>query len=240
MRWETKIDYGYASTSPSGNGQHSVPFFNPTIRKPLPGGGEMATDATSELLAQRIVIFAYPFDDTVVTQISNQLLYLDSIGSEDITMYVNSGGGSVTAGFALYDIIQQLRSPVSTIGMGMCGSMGAFLLSTGAAGKRFVLPGTTVMIHQPSYGTDGKITHMAAHMKWATVLYNRLIGTMAVHCNRSFEELEEAMKEDNFLSAEEALALGLIDGIFPAPEGKAYLVPRQPQTGILCRTYNSK
>lgn len=228
MKWQIEGAQNQAGSNGLSANGHSVPFFAPTIRKPVPGG-EQATDPISELLANRIIVFAYPFDDGVVTQIIGQLLYLDSNGEGDITMYVNSGGGSVTAGLALYDTMQQLKSDVITIGMGMCASMGAFLLSTGAPGKRLAMPGTTVMIHQPSYGMDGKVTHLRKHMEFCDDLYDRLIGTMAAHSGLEFEALEAEMLEDNYLSAEQALALGLIDKIVPAPEGKARIAPKAPK-----------
>lgn len=228
MTWESDFNYQQAHLAATSAATQSVPFYAPTIRKQVPGG-EQATDPISELLANRIIVFAYPFDDTVVTQIIGQLLYLDSNGEGDITMYVNSGGGSVTAGLALYDTMQQLKSDVTTIGMGMCASMGAFLLCTGAAGKRYALPDTTIMVHQPSYGMEGKVTHLRKHMQFCNDLYVRLIGTMAAHSGLDFEALEAQMIEDNYLSAEQALELGLIDKILPAPDGKVRIMPKLPK-----------
>jgi ATP-dependent Clp protease protease subunit len=124
--------------------------------------------------------------------------------------------------------MQNIQSEVTTIGMGMCASMGAFLLCTGSPGRRFAYPDTTIMIHQPSWGNQGTHRHMQAHMKFGDNLYELMIGTMAAHCGRSFEEMEDALQEDNFLTAEQALKLGLIDKIIPTPSGKTRVVPRRP------------
>jgi ATP-dependent Clp protease protease subunit len=213
------------------NAGRPVASFMPTIRKEMKGG-VMGTDAISELFANRIVLFTSQFDEASCTAAQANLLYLDANVTDpdnsEIKLYVNSPGGVVTAGLALYNTMQNIQSPVSTIGMGMCASMGAFLLCTGAPGRRFAYPDTTIMIHQPSWGNQGTHSHMKAHMKFGDQLYLKMIGIMAAHCGITFEEMEAALLEDNFLTAQQALELGMIDRIIPAPTGKTVVVPRRP------------
>lgn len=231
VRWEIENTYCQQAESRIRPDQAQAAYM-PTIRKEMKGG-VLATDAISELFANRVVIFASPFDDASCTAAIAQLLYLDANVTEPnqagITIYINSGGGSVTAGLSLYNTMQNIRSPITTIGMGMCASMGAFLLCTGEKGRRFAYPETTIMIHQPSWGAQGTHRNIRAHMKFGEDLYYKLIGTMAAHCNLEFEEMQAAVEEDNFLTAEQALKLGLIDKIVPSPEGKVIVTPRQPK-----------
>jgi ATP-dependent Clp protease protease subunit len=232
-RWEIENNDQNRSHSQSQLTSFALPVsaYMPTIRKEM-NGGVMGTDAISELYDNRIILFTGPFSDESCTAAIAQLLYLDANvkdkANSEITMYVNSPGGAVTAGLALYNTMVNIQSPVRTIGQGMCASMGAFLLCTGSPGRRFAYSDTTIMIHQPSWGVEGTHRHIKAHMKFGDNLYDLLIGIMAAHSNHTFEELEAAMVEDNFLSAQEALELGLIDKIVPTPKGKTRIVPRLP------------
>ena len=143
-----------------------------------------------------------------------QLLYLEAQDPDkDIQFYINSPGGSVTAGMAIYDTMQYIKCDVATICVGMAASMGAFLLSAGTKGKRMALPNSEIMIHQPSAGTQGQITDMAIHLKRLQVIKERMNKIMADNTGRSIEEVTAACERDNFMSAEEALAFGLIDKV---------------------------
>ena len=135
--------------------------------------------------------------------------------NQDIRLYINSPGGSVTDGMAIYDTMQYVRCDVSTICVGMAASMGAFLLAAGAPGKRLLLPNAEVMIHQPSAGTQGQITDMAIHLKRLEDIKGRMNRLLAHHTGRSVEEITAACERDHFLSPEEAVAFGLADGIVP-------------------------
>ena len=153
-------------------------------------------------------------NDTTASLVVAQLLYLEGQDSEkDISLYINSPGGSVTAGLAIYDTIKYIKCDVSTICMGMAASMGAFLLSSGTKGKRLALPNAEIMIHQPSAGTQGQITDMAIHLKRLEVIKKRLNAILADNTGRSVEEITAACERDNFMTAEEAVAYGLIDKV---------------------------
>ena len=143
-----------------------------------------------------------------------QLLYLENQDPDkDIQFYINSPGGSVTAGMAIYDTMQYIKCDVNTICVGMAASMGAFLLSAGAKGKRMALPNAEIMIHQPSAGTQGQITDMAIHMKRLQTIKDRMNRILAEKTGKSLEEVTAACERDNFMTAEEAVAFGLIDEI---------------------------
>ncbi len=176
--------------------------------------GERSYDIFSRLLSDRIVFLGEEVTDTSANLIVAQLLFLESQDPDkDIMFYINSPGGSVTAGMAIYDTMQYVKCDVSTIGVGLCASMGAFLLGSGTPGKRLLLPNAEVMIHQPSAGTQGKVTDMNIQVKRFEKLKQRLTSIMAKNCNRDFDSTLEAMERDNWLSADEALAFGIVDKV---------------------------
>lgn len=176
--------------------------------------GERSFDIFSRLLNDRIVLLGEEVNDQTANLIVAQLLYLESVDPDkDIQFYINSPGGSVTAGMAIYDTMQYIKPDVSTICIGMAASMGAFLLSSGAKGKRLILPNAEVMIHQPSAGTQGQITDMALHLKRLENIKKRMTSILADNTGRSYEEVLGACERDNFMTAEEAQAFGLVDKI---------------------------
>ena len=176
--------------------------------------GERSYDIFSRLLNDRIIFLGEEVNATTASLVVAQLLYLEAQDPDkDIQLYINSPGGSVTDGMAIYDTMQYVKCDVSTICIGMAASMGAFLLSGGAKGKRFSLPNSQIMIHQPSAGTQGQITDMAIHLKRLETIKKRMNRIMAENCGRSLEEVTAACERDNFMSAQEALDFGLIDKI---------------------------
>ena len=176
--------------------------------------GERAYDLMSRLLDDRIIMLTEEVTDASASIVCAELLYLESLDpTKDIMLYINSPGGSVTAGMAIYDTMQYIKCDVSTICMGMAASMGAFLLSSGAHGKRFCLPNAEIMIHQPSAGTQGQVTDMAIHLKRLEVVKERLNHILAENTGKSYDEIVNATERDNFMTAEEAKAYGLIDEI---------------------------
>ena len=176
--------------------------------------GERSYDIFSRLLNDRIIFLSEEVNDTTASLIVAQLLYLENQDPDkDIQFYINSPGGSVTAGMAIYDTMQYIKCDVNTICVGMAASMGAFLLSAGTKGKRMALPNAEIMIHQPSAGTQGQITDMAIHMKRLQTIKDRMNRILATNTGKSLEEVTEACERDNFMTAEEALAFGLIDKI---------------------------
>ena len=176
--------------------------------------GERSYDIFSRLLNDRIIMLSEEVNDTTASLIVAQLLYLEAQDPDkDIQFYINSPGGSVTDGMAIYDTMQYIKCDVSTICVGMAASMGAFLLSSGTKGKRIALPNAEIMIHQPSAGTQGQITDMAIHLKRLEVIKKRLNAILADNTGRSVEEITAACERDNFMTAEEAVAYGLIDKV---------------------------
>jgi len=176
--------------------------------------GERSYDIFSRLLNDRIIFLSEEVNDTTASLVVAQLLYLEAQDPDkDIQFYINSPGGSVTAGMAIYDTMQYIKCDVSTICVGMAASMGAFLLSAGAKGKRMALPNSEIMIHQPSAGTQGQITDMAIHMKRLQTIKERMNRILAENTGKSIDAVTEACERDNFMTAEEALAFGLIDEI---------------------------
>ena len=176
--------------------------------------GERAFDIYSRLLKERIIFLGTPVTDEISSLIIAQLLFLEADDPEkDITFYINSPGGSVTAGLAIYDTMQFIRSEVSTICVGQAASMGAFLLAAGSKGKRFALPNSRVMIHQPSGGFQGMASDIAIHAKEMLQIKQRLNETLAEHTGRSVEQVEKDVDRDYFMSATEAQAYGLVDGV---------------------------
>ena len=176
--------------------------------------GERSYDIFSRLLNDRIVFLGEEVNDTTASLVVAQLLYLEAQDPDkDIQMYINSPGGSVTAGMAIYDTMQYIKCDVSTICIGLAASMGAFLLSAGTKGKRLALPNAEIMIHQPSAGTQGQITDMALHLKRLEVVKRRMNRILAANTGRSVEEVTADCERDNFMTAEEALQYGLIDKV---------------------------
>ena len=176
--------------------------------------GERSYDIFSRLLNDRIIFLSEDVNDTTASLIVAQLLYLENQDPDkDIQFYINSPGGSVTAGMAIYDTMQYIKCDVNTICVGMAASMGAFLLSAGTKGKRMALPNAEIMIHQPSAGTQGQITDMAIHMKRLQTIKDRMNRILAENTGKSLEEVTAACERDNFMTAEEAKAFGLIDEI---------------------------
>lgn len=178
------------------------------------GRGERAFDIYSRLLRERIVFLGTPVDDTVADSIVAQLLFLDAEDPErDIQLYINSPGGSVTAGLAIYDTMQQVRPDIVTICYGLAASMGAFLLTAGAAGKRLSLPSSRIMIHQPLGGAQGQAVDIEIQAKEILYLKRTLNELLAYHTKQLFEKIEADTERDFFMSAEEAKNYGLIDQV---------------------------
>ena len=176
--------------------------------------GERSYDIFSRLLNDRIVMLSEEVNDTTASLIVAQLLYLEAQDPDkDIQFYINSPGGSVTDGIAIYDTMQYIKCDVSTICVGMAASMGAFLLSAGTKGKRIALPNAEIMIHQPSAGTQGQITDMAIHLKRLETIKKRMNQILADNCGKSVEQVTADCERDNFMTAEEAVAYGLIDKV---------------------------
>ena len=176
--------------------------------------GERSYDIFSRLLNDRIIFLSEEVNDTTASLIVAQLLYLEAQDPDkDIQFYINSPGGSVTAGMAIYDTMQYIKCDVATICVGMAASMGAFLLSAGTKGKRLALPNAEIMIHQPSAGTQGQITDMAIHMKRLEIIKERMNRILSENTGKSLEEVTAACERDNFMSSEAAKAFGLIDRV---------------------------
>ena len=176
--------------------------------------GERSYDIFSRLLNDRIIFLSEEVNDTTASLIVAQLLYLEAQDPDkDIQFYINSPGGSVTAGMAIYDTMKYIKCDVATICVGMAASMGAFLLAAGTKGKRMALPNAEIMIHQPSAGTQGQITDMAIHLKRLQIIKERMNKIMAENTGNSIEVVTDACERDNFMSAEEAQAFGLIDRV---------------------------
>ena len=176
--------------------------------------GERSYDIFSRLLNDRIVFLGEEVNATTASLVVAQLLYLESQDPDkDIQFYINSPGGSVTDGMAIYDTMQYIKCDVSTICVGMAASMGAFLLSAGAKGKRLALPNAEIMIHQPSAGTQGQITDMAIHLQRLETIKKRMNQILADNTGKSVEQVTADCERDNFMTAEEAKEYGLIDRI---------------------------
>ena len=177
-------------------------------------GGERSYDIYSRLLKERIIFLADEVNDQTASLVVAQLLFLESEDpNKDIQLYINSPGGSVTAGMAIYDTMNYIKCDVSTICIGMAASMGAFLLSSGAKGKRLALPNAEVMIHQPSGGAKGQATEIQIVAENILKTKNRLNEILAKNTGQDYEKVVEDTERDNFMSAEEAKAYGLIDEI---------------------------
>ena len=174
---------------------------------------ERAYDIYSRLLKDRIIILSGEIDDNLSNNIVAQLLYLDSINNDDISLYINSPGGSITAGMAIYDTMNFIKSDVSTICIGMAASMGAFLLSSGCSGKRFCLPNSEVMIHQPLGGAQGQATEIKIAAERILKLKNKLNMILSHNTGRDISVIERDTERDFFMDSNEALNYGLIDKV---------------------------
>ena len=176
--------------------------------------GERAYDIYSRLLKERIVFLVGPINDNVASLVTAQLLFLESENpKKEISLYINSPGGLVTAGLGIYDTMQYIKSPVSTLCIGQASSMGSFLLSAGEKGKRFSLPNSRIMVHQPSAGFQGQATDIQIHAKEILALKERLNKIYSKHTGKSVKEISQALERDNFMTPEEAKDFGLIDSV---------------------------
>jgi len=176
--------------------------------------GERSYDIYSRLLKDRIIFIGSPIDDDVANVVIAQLLFLDAQDPEkDISLYINSPGGSVTAGLGIYDTMQHIKADVSTICVGMAASMGSILLTAGAKGKRFALPNSEVMIHQPLGGVRGQAADIKIHADWILKTKQKLNQIYVERTGQPYEKIERDTDRDNFMSAEEAKAYGLIDEV---------------------------
>lgn len=178
------------------------------------GRGERAYDIYSRLLKERVVFLVGPVTETTANLIVAQLLFLESENPDkDIFFYINSPGGSVSAGLAIYDTMQFIKPDVSTLCIGQAASMGAFLLAAGAKGKRFVLPNSRVMIHQPMGGFQGQASDIEIHAREILYLREKLNSIMATHTGQDIKTIEKDTDRDNFMSAEESVHYGLVDKV---------------------------
>ena len=176
--------------------------------------GERAYDIYSRLLKERIVFIVGPVNDNVASLVTAQLLFLESEDpKKEISLYINSPGGLVTAGLGIYDTIQYVKPDVSTLCIGQAASMGSFLLAAGTKGKRFSLPNSRIMVHQPSAGFQGQATDIEIHAKEVLSLKKRLNKIYSKHTNKSVEEIKPALERDNFMTPEDAKDFGLIDKV---------------------------
>jgi len=184
--------------------------------------GERSFDIYSRLLKERIIFMVGAVDDHISSVVCAQLLFLESENpTKEISMYINSPGGIVTSGLAMYDTMQYIKSPVSTVCIGQACSMGSLLLTAGAAGKRFALPNSRIMIHQPSGGAQGQSTDIQIQAKEIMKLRQRLSEIYVHHTGQTYERIDAAIERDNFMSGDEAKAFGLIDEVVSKRPGGA-------------------
>ena len=176
--------------------------------------GERAYDIYSRLLKERIVFVVGPINDSVASVVTAQMLFLESEDpKKDIYMYINSPGGLVTAGLGIYDTMQYVKPQISTLCIGQAASMGSFLLSAGAKGKRYSLPNSRIMVHQPSAGFQGQATDIEIHANEVLSLKKRLNEIYSRHTGKSVDEIKSALERDNFMTADVAQSFGLIDEV---------------------------
>ena len=176
--------------------------------------GERAYDIYSRLLKERIIFLTGPIDDNIASLVCAQLLFLESENpKKEISFYINSPGGLVTSGLGIYDTMQYIKPPVSTLCIGQASSMGSFLLAAGEKGKRFSLPNSRIMVHQPSAGYQGQATDIEIHAKEILALKDRLNKIYSKHTKKSEAEIKKALERDNFMTPSEAKTFGLIDEV---------------------------
>jgi ATP-dependent Clp protease protease subunit len=178
------------------------------------GRGERAYDIYSRLLKERVIFLVGPVDDATANLVVAQMLFLESENPDkDINFYINSPGGSVSAGMAIFDTMQFIKPDVSTLCVGTAASMGAFLLAAGTKGKRFALPNSTIMIHQPSGGFQGQVSDIERHAQFAIDLKRRFIALMVQLTGRTTEQVEQDHDRDRFLTSEQAVSYGIVDKV---------------------------
>lgn len=181
--------------------------------------GERAYDIYSRLLKERIIFITGGIDDGVATSVTAQLLFLESENpKKEVYMYINSPGGYVSAGLAIYDTMQYVRSPVATVCIGQCASMGSLLLAAGEPGMRMVLPNARVMVHQPSGGYRGVATDIERHAEEIIDLKRRLNDIYVTHTGQKYEDIEKKLDRDTFMNAEQAKAFGIVDKVYEPRE----------------------
>ena len=213
-----KHPFRLQDSPPAGRGDLPETRMDPQAFIPFvierTGRGERTYDIYSRLLEDRIVFIGTAIDDQIANSVMAQLLFLDKTGrSQDIKMYINSPGGSVTAGLAIYDTMQLIEPLIATYCLGQAASMGAVLLAGGTKGKRYALPHSRVMIHQPWGGAQGSAVDMAIHVKEILKMKSMLEDILAKHCGKDAAEISKACERDNFMSPQEAHDFGLIDQI---------------------------
>ena len=198
----------------------SISHFSPNNLGYIPmvieqsGRGERAYDIYSRLLKERLIFLVGPVDDLTANVVVAQLLFLEAENPDkDISLYINSPGGSVTAGMAIYDTMQFIKPDISTLCIGQAASMGALLLTAGAEGKRFCLPNSRVMIHQPLGGFQGQASDIEIHAKEIVFLKNKLNSILSKHTKKSIKKIAEDTDRDNFMSSDESAKYGLIDQV---------------------------
>ncbi|MDH4394972.1 MAG: ATP-dependent Clp endopeptidase proteolytic subunit ClpP [Limnobacter sp.] len=203
----TTYSNGSSSMEPQGN------MYVPMVIEQS-GRGERAYDIYSRLLKERVIFMVGPINDQMANVIVAQMLFLESENPDkDISLYINSPGGSVSAGMAIYDTMQFIKPDVSTLCTGLAASMGSFLLSSGTKGKRFSLPNSRIMIHQPLGGVQGQASDIEIHAKEILYLKGKLNGILAENTGKTVEEIEKDTDRDNFMSADSAKDYGLIDRV---------------------------
>ncbi len=181
--------------------------------------GERSFDIFSRLLRERIIFLNGPFDDNMSALICAQLLFLESENpKKEISLYINSPGGIVTSGLAIYDTMQYIKCPVTTVCMGMAASMGSFILMAGAAGQRVSLPNARIMVHQPSGGFQGKASDIERHAEDIIKTKRRLNELYAKHTGQTYEDVEKTLDRDYFMTADEAKAWGIVDHVYESRE----------------------
>lgn len=206
------VNAGSAGSAYSAASPHALGLVPMVIEQS--GRGERAFDIYSRLLKERIIFLVGPVTDETANLIVAQLLFLESENPDkDISFYINSPGGSVSAGMAIFDTMRFIKPDVSTMCTGMAASMGAFLLASGSKGKRYALPNSTVMIHQPSGGFSGQVSDIERHAHYIVRLKQRYNQHMAEFTGKSVEEVDRASDRDNFLTADEALEFGMVDKV---------------------------
>ena len=207
MQLQAQHNLGLDDLSPQGLG------YIPMVIEQS-GRGERSYDIYSRLLKERVIFLVGPVNDMTANLVVAQLLFLEAENPDkDIFLYINSPGGSVTAGMSIYDTMQFIKPDVSTLCIGQAASMGAFLLAAGAKGKRFSLPNSRVMIHQPSGGFQGQSSDIEIHAKEILYLRGRLNDILAHHTGKSAEEIDRDTERDNFMSAEQSVEYGMIDKV---------------------------
>jgi ATP-dependent Clp protease protease subunit len=204
--------------------------FWPTVIDKI-GGREATFDLASRMLLDRIIFVIGPVEDTMATSICMQLLFLESQNpKKEISMYINSPGGVVTAGMAIYDTMQFIKCPVATLCIGQAASMGSLLLCAGEKGMRFALPNARIMVHQPSGGFQGQASDIERHAQDIIKIKQRLNEVYVKHTGQTYETIENTLDRDHFMSAEESQAFGIVDRVLARREEIESVLPATPQS----------